>query len=74
MEAMVVCAADAATLLRMSDSQCLKMLDSGDLPGYRDGREWKIPKVLLERYVIERAEREAAERRRVHEEVQNQGE
>lgn len=72
MEQLVISAAEAATALNMSDKETLEWLESGELPGYRVGRGWKVPVELLRSYVINRAETEAAERRSINEEVQNQ--
>lgn len=72
MEQLVISAAEAAAALNMSDKETLEWLESGELPGYRVGRNWKVPVSLLRAYVVSRAEAEAAERRTINEEVQNQ--
>ena len=74
MGAYVVSAREASKLLNMSLERTLEWLDRGELPGYRVETRWKIPVQLLQSYVIERAEREAEERRKVYEEVQSKRE
>lgn len=71
MEALVISAREASKLLNISLAKTLEWLEAGELPGYKVNTYWKIPRVSLENYVIERAERESAERRKNHEEVQN---
>lgn len=65
MNALVVSAAEAATMLKLSKSQILAELEAGSIEAYRDGRNWKIPIVKLEQYVVRRAEEEASERRQL---------
>ena len=65
MNALVVSAAKAATMLKLSKSQVLAELEAGSIEAYRDGRNWKIPIVKLEQYVVRRAEEEARERRQL---------
>ena len=65
MNALVVSAAEAATMLKLSKSQALAELEAGNIEAYRDGRNWKIPIVKLEQYVVRRAEEEARERRQL---------
>lgn len=74
MEQLVVNAAEAAQMLNMSDRQTLEWLEHGVLPGYRIGRSWKVPIEDLRQFVSNRASMEAAERRKIYEEVQDQGE
>lgn len=73
MERLVVTASEAADMLCLRDGKCLELLEAGEIPGYRDGIRWKIPIVLLEKYVIERAEREAEERKRINEKMHEEG-
>jgi len=70
MKALVVSATEASKLLLTDPHTVLKMLDRGELPGYREGRNWKIPLKLLNDYVEGRAIKESMERRKHHEEVQ----
>lgn len=64
MEKLIVSATEAAQILGTSPNSIQEALESGDLPAYKEGRNWKIPRTMLEQYVEERAVREAAERRR----------
>ena len=69
MERLVITAAEAAESLQLSKARMLEMLDHGEVPAYRDGTSWKIPIALLEKYVMDRAIREADERRVINEKV-----
>lgn len=64
MEKIVLTPNEAAELIRISPNDIYSLITSGDIPAYREGRNWKIPKTLLVRYVEERALREAEERRK----------
>lgn len=68
MKTLVVTAAEAAELLKTSDSSVIKKLDAGIIPGYRDGNTWKIPVELLKEYVKDRALLEAKNRQMIREE------
>ena len=70
MKALVVSATEASRLLATDPHTVLEMLDRGELPGYREGRNWKIPLKLLDAYVEDRALKESRERRKIYEEVQ----
>ena len=70
MRPIVVSATEASKLLQTDPHTVLKMLDRGELPGYREGRNWKIPLKLLDAYAENRAIKESKERRKIHEEVQ----
>lgn len=70
MKALVVSATEASKLLATDPHTVLDMLDRGELPGYREGRNWKIPLKLLDAYVEDRALKESRERRKIYEEVQ----
>lgn len=72
MERLVVSAAEAAQMLRLRDSRCTELLESGELPGFQEGRGWKVPIASLQKYVVDRAEREAEERRKIHEKLQEE--
>ena len=69
---MVVTASEAARLLRTRTEIIFKMIESGEIPAYRDGRNWKIPRSLLEAYVEERAMKEAKTRREVRKEMKDE--
>ena len=66
---MIYSAQQAAKLLKISQKEILKRLEAGEIPAYRDGRDWKIPKELLQAHMENRALRESAERRRLHEDL-----
>lgn len=68
-ERLVISATEAAGLLNMSQAKVLELLDAGEIPAYRDGRNWKIPSKSLEGYVLERAMTEAKARREVRKEM-----
>lgn len=70
MKVLVVSATEASRLLATDPHTVLEMLDRGELPGYREGRNWKIPLKLLDAYVEDRAMKESRERRKIYEEVQ----
>lgn len=70
MKPIVVSATEASKLLLTDPHTVLEMLDRGELPGYREGRNWKIPLKLLNAYVENRAIKESKERRKVYEEVE----
>ena len=63
METMIVRTAEAADLLATSPNRVLELIREGEIPAYRDGRNWSIPRTLLQAYVEDRA-REETERRR----------
>ena len=64
LEKVVISAAEAARMLCTTPNKVLVMLERGEIPAYREGRNWKIPKRLLIMAVEERAIREAEERKR----------
>ena len=43
---------EVAELLRIGMTQAYRIVRSGDLKGYKEGRDWKIPKQALINYVI----------------------
>lgn len=45
---------EVAEALRIGLSQSYKIVRSGQLKGYKEGRDWKIPKYSLEQYVREK--------------------
>lgn len=63
MKKLVISASECASLLATTPNKVQKLLMSGDLPAYKDGRNWKIPIKLLEQYVVEKAIAEAKERK-----------
>lgn len=63
MERIVCTASEAASVLGMRKDTVLRLLEMGDIPAYREGKNWSIPKSLLQKYVEERALKEAQERK-----------
>lgn len=45
---------DTADALKTGVTQIYKILRSGQLKGYKEGKDWKIPKVSLESYIREK--------------------
>lgn len=70
---LVIPASEAAKLLGTDNNVVQKMLERGEIPAYREGRNWKIPVDLLKATVENRAIKEAQERRRLHEKAQDSG-
>ncbi len=63
MNPLVVSATEASKLLMTDVHAVLKLLEYGELPGYREGRNWKIPLSLLNAYVENRAIEESKRRK-----------
>lgn len=70
---LVVPASEAARMLGTDNNVVQKMLERGEIPAYREGRNWKIPVDLLKATVENRAIKEAQERRRLYEKTQSSG-
>ena len=68
MEALVVSPSEARKMLVISSNRMYEMLESGELPAYKEGTSWKIPVQSLKHYITQRAEEES--RRRRNEKVQ----
>ena len=64
MDKIVITAAEAAKALATSPNTVKELLETGQLPAYRDGRNWSIPISLLHEYVESRARAESQERRK----------
>lgn len=45
---------EVAEVLKIGSSQTYKLLRSGKLKGYKEGKDWKIPKIALESYIRQR--------------------
>lgn len=45
---------ETADALKTGVTQIYKILRSGQLKGYKEGKDWKIPKVSLESYIREK--------------------
>ncbi len=43
---------EVAELLRIGMTQAYRIVRSGNLKGYKEGRDWKIPKQALINYVV----------------------
>lgn len=64
MEKLVTTPEKAAEMLATSPNNIYPMLESGELPAYKQGSYWKIPVVSLQEYVVSKAHAEARERRK----------
>lgn len=42
---------EVAKALRLGTSHVYKLLRSNKLNGYKEGKEWKIPRIALENYI-----------------------
>ena len=42
---------ETSEALKVGTSQTYKILRSGELRGYKEGKDWKIPKIALEHYI-----------------------
>ena len=63
METMIVRTAEAAELLATSPNRILELIKDGEIPAFRDGRCWSIPRTLLQEYVETKAKEEAERRK-----------
>ena len=43
---------EVAEILKIGMTQAYKILRSGQLNGYKEGKDWKIPKQALSKYVL----------------------
>lgn len=43
---------EVAEALKIGTSQAYKIVRSGALKGYKEGKDWKIPKVAIENYIL----------------------
>lgn len=43
---------EVAEILKIGMTQAYKIVRSGKLKGYKEGKDWKIPKLSLTEYVI----------------------
>lgn len=64
MDRLVCTPQQAAEALATRPSKVRELLDRGEIPSYREGRNYKIPISLLEEYVVTRAWKETDERRK----------
>ena len=50
----VLTVSDVAEILYIGRNTVYELLNSGALEGFRIGKTWRIPKVNLEKYIIEK--------------------
>lgn len=62
-EPIVYSAQEAAKALKCDTGAVLNKLKRGEIPAYKEGTYWKIPRTLLQTYIENEAIREAKERR-----------
>lgn len=60
---LIVTTEAARTMLMIRKDELYSMLESGEIPAFKIGNAWKIPKSTLEKFVVERANEEARLRR-----------
>jgi len=46
---------EACEILKVGHNTIYSLLSSGKLKGFRCGRIWKIPKIAVEKYILENA-------------------
>ena len=46
---------DVAEILKIGMTKTYQLVRSGDLKGYKEGKDWRIPKQALREYVISRS-------------------
>ena len=46
---------EIAELLKIGMTQAYRIVRSGNLKGYKEGKDWKIPKQALINYVVEQS-------------------
>lgn len=46
---------EAAEALKVGKNNLYKLLESGQLKAYRNGRVWRIPRLSIERYILTQA-------------------
>lgn len=63
MEPLVLSQADAMKLLKTNPETIQRYLLSGELPAYKEGRNWKIPLESLKNFTVDKALKEAEARR-----------
>lgn len=69
METLVYSAEEAAKAIKTTKDVVLKRVEKGEIPAYREGRNWKIPKKLLQEYIIAKALEETKDRQHIEREV-----
>ena len=63
MEKMTISASETSKRLGISKESTLRMLELGDIPAIRMGRNWLVPIKALDEWLMEKAKTEAKERR-----------
>lgn len=56
MDKFVLTPKEAAAYIGISENRIRKMCAAKEIKAARSGKNWKIPKPMLERYVLEKAE------------------
>lgn len=51
----ILTAEEACEALRIGYNAMYELLNSGKLKGFRNGRVWRIPKLAVQEYILERA-------------------
>ena len=46
---------EVAEILKIGMTQAYKIIRTGQLKGYKEGKDWKIPKQSLSQYVLSRS-------------------
>lgn len=67
MEALVLTAEETAKILRLKTEVIYTKLERGEIPAFREGRNWKVPVSTLKATIENRAITEAKERRAIYE-------
>ena len=49
----ILTVAEVCTMLRICPSKAYRLLNNGDIIGYRSVREWRIPKDGVIKYIME---------------------
>lgn len=47
---------EACDALKIGFNTLYELLNSGQLKGYRNGRTWRIPKLAIQEFILERAQ------------------
>ena len=63
MEKMTLSASETSLRIGISKAKTLQLLEYGEIPAIRMGRNWLIPEKALEKWLCDRAYEEAKERR-----------
>ena len=63
MEKLTLSASETSLRIGISKAKTLEMLDQGEIPAVRIGRNWLVPERALQEWLVTRAYEEANERR-----------